>query len=224
MSALTSQTSRYNPRTFLSFFAGSLTVIFVYVLIGHLPSRQSPATLQAPHSDVLPEGSSHDVPEIAPEVIPSPPAWHGTSKEDGWYTSPEENPYGKEGVDVSDLLAPGEFEASNENMKIEHIELRSQMTKDGKWWTTDFLTQNAYNPGFLPHPYRPHTWVMFAQRDKSKDSEDLWNSELVCEATYHEASQSMKCLEPPTILPIASTFSELCAGEKYRLLHGKYTF
>lgn len=221
MSALNPQTSRYNPRTFLSFFAGSLTVIFVYVLIGHLPSRQSSAKLQAP---LLQEGSGHDVADFDPEFSPPPEPSHGAAQEDGWYTTPEANPYGKEGVDVSELLAPGEFEASNENMKIEHIELRSQMTKDGKWFTTDFTTQDAYNPGFLPHPYRPHTWVMFAQRDKSKDSEDIWNSELVCEATFHEASQTMKCIEPPLILPIASTFSEHCAGEKYRLLHGKCLF
>ncbi|KAF2162219.1 hypothetical protein M409DRAFT_69156 [Zasmidium cellare ATCC 36951] len=117
-----------------------------------------------------------------------------------------------EGVDVSDLLTPEQFAASNENMKIEHIELRSQMTKDGKWFTTDFVTQNAYNPGFLPHPYKPETWVMFAQRDKSKDGDDIWNSELVCEAVYHEGSQTMKCIDPPIILPIASTFSDLCVG------------
>lgn len=186
---MTAQTSRVNPRSFLYFFAGSLTVILVYVLSGHLPSRQSPVAFQAPHSDILPETSEHGGAETTPEFTSPLDPPHGESEggshytagvapngkeEDGWYTDPEENPYGAEGVDVSDLLTPEQFAASNENMKIEHIELRSQMTKDGKWFTTDFVTQNAYNPGFLQHPYKPETWVMFAQRDKSKDGDDIW--------------------------------------------------
>lgn len=192
MTALSLQTSRYNPRSFLYFFAGSLSVILVYVLIGHLPSRQSPPTLRASHSDIVPEGSGHNVADIAPESTPpleashgdtvSEGSWHNTAgiapaetgQEDGWYTSPDENPYGKEGVDVSALITSEQLAASNENMKIEHIELQSQMTKDGKWFTVDFVTHDAYNPGFLPHPYKPDTWVMFAQRDKSKDGDDIW--------------------------------------------------
>ncbi|KAK4508330.1 hypothetical protein PRZ48_002068 [Zasmidium cellare] len=177
---MTAQTSRVNPRSFLYFFAGSLTVILVYVLSGHLPSRESPAAFQAPHTEILPDGSEHSFADTAPgSTQPFEPSHSDsessslktpgiTEQEDGWYTDPEENPYGAEGVDVSDLLTPEQFAASNENMKIEHIELRSQMTKDGKWFTTDFVTQNAYNPGFLPHPYKADTWVMFAQRDKNQ--------------------------------------------------------
>lgn len=210
MVALSPQTSRYNPRAFLYFFAGSLTVILIYVLAGHLPSRESAAAFQAPHSDSIAEDNSHNTASNAPAE---------TEHQDGWYTSPEENPYGEEGVDVSELITPEQLAASNENMKIEHVELRSQMTKDGKWFTTDFVTQEAYNPGFLPHPYKSDTWVMFAQRDKSKDGDDIWNSELSCEATYHEASQSMKCTEPPNTLPIASTFSDLCGVSPYELLY-----
>lgn len=176
MSALSPQNSRYNPRTFLSFFAGSLTVILVYILVGHLPSRQSLAPLEASsHSDFAPEGSDYA------DAFSEGSATHTTSiapskteQEDGWYTGADENPYGPEGADVSELLTPEQFAASNENMKKEHIELKSQMTKNGKWFTTDWVTQEAYNPGFLPHPYKPDTWVMFGQRDKSKDEDDIW--------------------------------------------------
>ena len=192
MTALNPQTSRYNPRNFLYFFAGSLTVIIVYVFIGHLPSRQTPLAFEESHSEIITEDTGHDVADTLPEFNPDPEPTHSESvpesssstfawpaatqstKEDGWYITPEENPYGKEGVDVSDMLSPEELAASNENMKIEHIELRSQMTKDGKWFTVDFVTQNAYNPGFLQHPYKEDRWVMFAQRDKSEDGDDIW--------------------------------------------------
>lgn len=192
MTALSSQTSRFNPRTLLFFVAGSLTVILVYVLVGHLPSRQSPATLGASHGDNASKGKGHNVGQIAPESTSPLGTSHGDAdskgsshntvgilppevkQEEGWYTSPEENPYGREGADVTEMLTPEQVAASNENMKLEHIELQSQMTKDGKWFTTDFVTQDAYNPGFLPHRYKPDTWVMFAQRDKSKDGDDIW--------------------------------------------------
>ena len=158
------QASRYrNPRLFQYILAGGLTIILIYVLSGHLPAR---AALSALHSDVLPQGSEHNVSEI--EALER-------EQEDGWYTSPEENIYGKEGVDVSEYLTPQQVAASNENLNIEHVELRSDMTKNGKWFTVDFVTQDAYNPGFLPHPYERNVWVIFAQRDKSKDNgEDIW--------------------------------------------------
>lgn len=113
--------------------------------------------------------------------------------------------------DISELLTPEEHKASDENTKMKHHEVFSNMTSDGKLFMVDFLDEGSYNPNFIPHSYKPDTWIMIAQRDKQHDDNTIWNTELVCEATF--VNDKMTCTKSPMILPIAATMSEYCTED-----------
>jgi hypothetical protein len=113
--------------------------------------------------------------------------------------------------DISELLTPENHAASNENTKIKHHEVFSNMTADGKFFMVDFIDEGSYNPNFLPHFYKEDTFVMIAQRDKQHDDNTIWNVELVCDAKFMNGK--MTCVKSPMNLPIASTMSTFCTED-----------
>lgn len=90
----------------------------------------------------------------------------------------------------------------------EYTEIISDMTQDGGYFGIDFVDETSFNPNLIPHPSKPDTWIMIAQRDKSRDDNGIWFVEMVCEAVFTDGS--FQCTKSPIILPIASTASPLC--------------
>lgn len=123
-----------------------------------------------------------------------------------YYTSDSDaNDYSE---DKSSITTPPFFAVDH---KSTHVEVFSKMTKDGNWFQLEFGDRAAYNPNIIPHPDKPNTWFITAQRDKSADDDIVWFTELVCEATFKD--DKMQCIRPPLILPIASTVSTHCDGD-----------
>lgn len=64
------------------------------------------------------------------------------------------------------------------------------------------------NPNIIPHPHLNDTWIMVAQQTPSSIPNTVWFAELVCNAIFQHGVLS--CIQPPQILPIASTSGTKC--------------
>ncbi|BFZ53429.1 hypothetical protein PYCC9005_000452 [Savitreella phatthalungensis] len=113
--------------------------------------------------------------------------------------------------DASDLLTPDQHAAALLDNEIVHLPIYSRMTIDGRMFKTDFLSENGYNPNFIPHADDLDVWWMVAQRDKQHDDNVFWNTEIVCEARF--INDTMTCLKPPVPLPIAATNADHCVAD-----------
>ncbi|KAE8155103.1 hypothetical protein BDV25DRAFT_146571 [Aspergillus avenaceus] len=103
----------------------------------------------------------------------------------------------------------------DEDMSATHVQLFSPSTPDGRLFHIDFAGRLAINPSIIPHPERPHTWIITAQLHKSSDQKSsVWFAELVCDATFDQTGRTLACSESPLILPIAATIGGSdCVGD-----------
>ncbi|CAK4033169.1 Hypothetical predicted protein [Lecanosticta acicola] len=187
-----------NNRLKTTFIAAGLLVILLSLLGLFDLSRTTPArvpyTVYEPSTPSTDHGDAQKRPGEAVE------------KEGEWRP-------GTGNGDISHKLTPEQHQASKENMRVEHLEIFSNMTSTGSLFMIDFLGQEGYNPSILPHPTKDETWIVIAMRDKRKDESDIWNAELYCEAIFVKTDNVMRCLRTPLILPIASTTSPVCKDD-----------
>lgn len=92
-----------------------------------------------------------------------------------------------------------------------HREIYSNSTADGKYFLVDFSPWRAYNPNFVPHPFKNDTWITVAQTHKTQQENQIWFTQLVCEAKLQKGK--MTCTHPPLTVPIPPTWSSKCEGE-----------
>ncbi|KAM0430890.1 hypothetical protein ACHAPT_005523 [Fusarium lateritium] len=99
----------------------------------------------------------------------------------------------------------------SEGAESTHQEIFSASTQDKKFFMIDFGSEfQAMNPNIIPHPTLDNTWIIVAQwRLDNKESQ--WFAELVCDATFQD--NILRCLNPPTALPVAATTGGRCEGE-----------
>jgi hypothetical protein len=115
------------------------------------------------------------------------------------------------------------------DMSATHQILRSVSSKDGAYFPIDFGSRRAINPSVIPHPEDNTTWIVTAQLHEPRqgDKPRLWFAELVCTAAFSNFTdtapnsggggggsttssrrETLRCTEPPLILPIAATPSD----------------
>ncbi|EKD15318.1 uncharacterized protein L3040_001685 [Drepanopeziza brunnea f. sp. 'multigermtubi'] len=95
-----------------------------------------------------------------------------------------------------------------------HTVLRSVSTPDGRYFDVKFGDHNgSANVNFVPHPHWNDTWVIVAQKPKSKIPQTVWFAEIVCNAQF-TAARVLSCIEPPGILPVTATAGDKCRGTK----------
>ena len=92
-----------------------------------------------------------------------------------------------------------------------HHEIFSVSTQDKRYFPMTFAPHEAMNPNIIPHPNRPDTWIMIAQQQKSAIQHSVWFAEFVCDAIF--TNDILHCIAPPTIAPIAATYSQHCTGD-----------
>lgn len=102
-----------------------------------------------------------------------------------------------------------EHYAYNEPKKSHHF-LYSTRGIDRKYFWLDWLGNRGYNPNIIPHRVKNDTWIIVAQQQEHSVADSIWFAEWVCEATF--VDHKLKCLIPPSILPIAATVGNKCLG------------
>ncbi|KAH7123292.1 hypothetical protein B0J13DRAFT_152404 [Dactylonectria estremocensis] len=91
---------------------------------------------------------------------------------------------------------------------VSHQEVFSSSTKDTKFFVIDFGDIKAINPNILPHPTLDDTWIVVAQQMKDLST---FFYEVSCNAVFQD--DMLRCLHPPTPLPVAATAGERCEGD-----------
>lgn len=89
-----------------------------------------------------------------------------------------------------------------------HRELFSLSPFGKKFFSIDFGDHGAFNPNIIPHPHLNETWIIVAVGTGSDVEKSVWHVELACNARFDFGV--LKCLKPPTILPIAGTPGDNC--------------
>lgn len=90
-----------------------------------------------------------------------------------------------------------------------HQEVFSLSTTDNKFFFIDFGDTQVLNPNIIPHPVLEETWIVVAQQVSLEKNDH--SVEVVCEATFQD--QTLRCLRPATVLPIAATTGDMCEGD-----------
>ncbi|KAL4959062.1 uncharacterized protein BDV14DRAFT_207105 [Aspergillus stella-maris] len=108
-------------------------------------------------------------------------------------------------------------------MSTTHQVLQSGFSPDAGYFSIDFGTHRAINPSIIPHPDDNRSWIVTAQLHEPRKGDEprLWFAELVCTATFvpprarDGGVQTLRCTNPPLILPIAATPSDStkCTGD-----------
>jgi hypothetical protein len=99
----------------------------------------------------------------------------------------------------------------NEKLAETHVQVFSSSTKDGKYFGIDLGSRKANNPNIIPHPSLEDTWIVVAVQSPSEIKNSMWFAELVCNAVFQQ--DTLVCIDPPLLLPIAATPAEKCPGE-----------
>lgn len=101
------------------------------------------------------------------------------------------------------------YKNSLNSIQETHHEIFSASTSDRKYFMIDFGELNAINPNIIPHPVFNDTWIVVAQLHKGTEiPNSVWFAELTCNAVFK--NNVLKCLKPPSILPIAVTEGDKC--------------
>lgn len=110
------------------------------------------------------------------------------------------------------LLSTGNLpDAIQKNIAKTHRTVYSVSTADQKYFPIVFGQQEALNPNIIPHPTLNDTWIIVAVKSKSPVENSVWAAELVCNAVFKH--DTLACVEPPEILPIAATEGDKCVGD-----------
>ncbi|KAF7558564.1 hypothetical protein G7046_g5590 [Stylonectria norvegica] len=88
-------------------------------------------------------------------------------------------------------------------------ELFSLSTPDKKYFLIDLDEMHGMNPNIIPHPTLDDTWIIVAQQ--AQPGKSTLFTELVCNAVLRDGA--LRCLQPPTVLPIAATKGDRCEGD-----------
>ncbi|QIW98344.1 hypothetical protein AMS68_003862 [Peltaster fructicola] len=96
-------------------------------------------------------------------------------------------------------------------VKKTHRELSSLTTSDGGYFDVDYSPWPAYNPNFTPHPTKNDTWITVAQYHKNATENQVWFTQVICEAQF--MGNSLHCIHPPWIVPIPPTWTDACTGD-----------
>ncbi|KAI0160073.1 hypothetical protein GGR52DRAFT_564192 [Hypoxylon sp. FL1284] len=99
------------------------------------------------------------------------------------------------------------------NLNETHVELFSISTPNKEYFRLNFGDKLAINPNIIPHPLLEDTWIMIAQQYDPLDTTHMQFVELACDAAFDETHSQLRCLFPPTSLPIAPTGLGNCEGE-----------
>lgn len=92
----------------------------------------------------------------------------------------------------------------------------SVSTPNGTYFPILFDGFPAANPNIIPHPNLTDTWIIVAWYSSDKAFSSMrWNTELACLA--HFKNNALRCINAPTILPIAATFGDKCEGTLFPL-------
>ncbi|KAL5084140.1 hypothetical protein Trisim1_012284 [Trichoderma cf. simile WF8] len=98
------------------------------------------------------------------------------------------------------------------NIQATHQEIFSISTMDKKYFAIDFGEgHKGMNPNIIPHPTLGDTWIVVAQLARGADEQSVYFTELVCHATFQFGV--LRCLEPPTALPVQPTEGGICEGK-----------
>ncbi|KAI9712021.1 MAG: hypothetical protein M1820_001729 [Bogoriella megaspora] len=101
--------------------------------------------------------------------------------------------------------------SGSSNLNGPYTEVFSSSTTDGKFFKINFGEFDAMNPNIIPHPTFEDTWIIVAQQHRSKIQHTVWFAELVCNAAFRD--NTLQCVTPPMILPIAATAGDKCTGD-----------
>ncbi|KAF2863920.1 hypothetical protein K470DRAFT_279789 [Piedraia hortae CBS 480.64] len=92
-----------------------------------------------------------------------------------------------------------------------HVELFSHSRKDGAYWYIRFADYGTINPNIIPHPREDDRYIIVAQ-EFVRAKHERFNYEVVCDATFDE-NNTLSCLRPPLMAPVAATYSPHCIGD-----------
>ncbi|EXJ81884.1 hypothetical protein A1O1_07949 [Capronia coronata CBS 617.96] len=92
-------------------------------------------------------------------------------------------------------------------------EVFSVSRRKGNYFEIEFPGFKVFNPNILPHPSKPDTWVVVAQKERGGSHDDFEAIELVCEAVFNDEDDTLTCSTPPQTLPVKPTKGGLCKGE-----------
>ncbi|RMJ21945.1 hypothetical protein PHISP_07177 [Aspergillus sp. HF37] len=96
-------------------------------------------------------------------------------------------------------------------IKGSHQEVFSSSTQSRRFFMIDFGAHKVMNPNIIPHPSIDNTFIIVAQERKDTPSTEI--NELVCDAVFWEAEDTLRCTSPATVLPIAATPGSNCKGD-----------
>ncbi|MCJ1328630.1 hypothetical protein MMC10_005307 [Thelotrema lepadinum] len=113
--------------------------------------------------------------------------------------------------DLQDQITAASPDRKVSNVDPARREVFSPSTTDGAYFFIKFGDQGAINPNIIPHPSLKNTWIIVAQQHKSPAKHTAWFAELVCSAVFE--NDTLACVEPPMLLPIAATSGANCEGE-----------
>ncbi|PTB68235.1 hypothetical protein BBK36DRAFT_157448 [Trichoderma citrinoviride] len=104
------------------------------------------------------------------------------------------------------------YHSSPLDIQASHQEIFSVSTLDRKYFAIDFAGElNGMNPNIIPHPTLASTWIVVAQLVRSAEEQSVYFTELVCNAVFQDGV--LRCLAPPTALPVAPTQGNNCNGD-----------
>ncbi|EXJ82226.1 hypothetical protein A1O3_06039 [Capronia epimyces CBS 606.96] len=163
------------------------------------PSQPSPPKEDGnvpPPKDKPNQSPPKDSPQGHPQPLP-PSQGDSNSK-----TSPSE----QDAPFLSSNAAPAKFPSS-------YREVFSVSRSKGNYLEIEFPGYKVFNPNILPHPTKPETWIVVAQKERGGSHDDFEAIELVCEAVFKDETDSLTCSTTPAALPVKSTKGGLCKGE-----------
>lgn len=89
-----------------------------------------------------------------------------------------------------------------------HHKVFSVSSSNQKYWKIEFGDNRGYNPNIIPHRTLKDHWYIISQLQDHSVDNSIWFSEQVCTATF--TNGVLRCLKPPTMMPITATFSDHC--------------
>lgn len=92
-----------------------------------------------------------------------------------------------------------------------HRTVESVSSGDKKYWIIEFGDNKGSNPNIIPHRTLDNHWYIVSQLQDHSVETSIYFSQNVCTAKF--TNGVLRCVKPPTTLPIAATFSNQCHDE-----------
>ncbi|EXJ78798.1 hypothetical protein A1O1_09200 [Capronia coronata CBS 617.96] len=107
--------------------------------------------------------------------------------------------------------APGSLIPELANISTTHTILLSASRPDRRYFPIIFDSVAASNPNIIPHPRQADTWIIVAQQHHDPQKDEFRYAEIACTAQFTDGA--LRCIDPPSALPIASTSGPHCTGD-----------